>query len=188
MSTVTTGNLAMGPGTLYVGDFGATEPADTAVSSAPSSATWRDVGGTMGGITYSLQEEFTGLEVDQIPLTAESRRTGMTFEVKVKLAEVTLDNLQFALNLANSAQTSGSGYEKLSPVMDDSSATPNYKAIIFDGIGVNGKRRRVIVRKVLNTDTVAIEATKDGQQGFQCTLKAHYVSSSIKPFDVVDQV
>ena len=187
MGTVTPGNLAMGPGSLYVGDFGATEPDDTAVSAAPSSADWTDVGGTLGGITLSVTAEYKKLEVDQLPMSPESRRTSLGVQVKVKMAEVTLANLKYALNASDSDITSGSGYSKYEPSLDDSSASPTYRAIIFDGLGPGGNNRRVIVRKVLSQATIETVSSKEDQQVFDVTLDAHYVSSAIKPFAVIDE-
>lgn len=187
--TVTVENAAMGPGTLYLGDFGATEPALGDVSSAPSSADWTDLGGTMGGLTWSVAQTFKELRMDQIPIKVGARRTDMVIQAKVKLAEVTLANLVVALNGDSTEDvTSGSGYSTFDPNMDNSCQDPNYRALIFDGCGPGGLRRRVIMRRVLNTETVEVENTVDGQQGYQCTFDVHYVSDSIKPYAIVDQV
>lgn len=185
--SVTPGNLAMGPGTLYVGDFGATEPADSAVNETPATSAWTDVGGTLGGITMTDAKTYTKLEVDQLVLSPESRLTGRTVQLKTRLAEVTLTNLKLALN-SDGSSGSGSGYETFEPGEPSSSNSPTYKAVIFDGYGPGGYRRRVIIRKVLNVEEVPIEASKDGQQAYNVTLDAHYVSSAIKPYKVVQAV
>lgn len=187
MGTVTPGNLAMGPGTLYVGDYGATEPDDGDVSAAPSSAVWSDVGATLGGIQLIVTAEYKKLEADQLPMSPESRRTSLAVQVKTKMAEVTLDNLKYALNGADGDVTSGSGYSKYTPSLDDSSASPTYRAVIFDGLGPGGCNRRVIVRKVLSTANIEATSSKEDQQAFDVTLDAHYVSSSIAPYDVIDE-
>lgn len=184
--TVTVANAAMGPGTLYIATFGVTEPLDTAVNTAPAASAFTDVGGTLGGLALSFAEEFAELEYDQVPIKIGSRRTKLVVQAKVKIAEVTLDNLVYALNGGTTA--TGSGYKSYVPSMVDSSVDPTYKAILFDGYGPNAKRRRVILRRVLNTDTVEIEHTKDGQQAFQCTFDCHYVSSAIEPYKIIDAV
>jgi hypothetical protein len=188
MGTVTPGNLAMGPGTLYVGAYGAVEPDDGAVSAAPSSAVWTDVGATMGGISLVVTAEYKKLDVDQLPMSPESRRTSLTVQVKTKMAEVTLENLKYALNAADGDVSSGSGYSKYTPDLDDSSASPTYRAVIFDGLGPGGKNRRVIVRKVLSQASIEASASKEDQQSFEVTLDAHYVSSAIKPYAIIDEV
>lgn len=185
---VTTSNLAMGPATLYVGMFNASEPADTAVSSAPASASWVDVGGTLGGVTLTISQEYKSMEVDQITMPVGARRTSLGVQLKTKIGEVTKENLVIAVNGATGDISSGSGYSKYTPSLDDSSAEPNYRAFILDGLGPNGKRRRVIVRKVLATDALELESSKDGQQGFPLTLTAYYVSAAIAPYVVIDQV
>lgn len=183
---VTTANLAMGPAVLYIGEHGATEPADSAVSAAPASADWTDVGGTMGGITLSITQEYKNLEIDQVTMAVGARRTTMGVQVKTKLAEVTALNLKYAINGKDSDITTGSGYSAYTPNTDDSSAEPEYRALIFDALGPNGKRRRIIVRKVLSTDALELEASKDGQQGFAITVTAYYVSATTAPYKVID--
>lgn len=179
---VNPGNFAMGPGTLYIGAFGATEPADNAIGSAPSSA-WTDCGATLGGITFEFGQETKKLECDQLTWVPESRITANTMIVKTKLAEVTLDNLVRAMNGGTTA--SGSGYETYEPDMGDSSNSPDYKALIFDGFGAGGLRRRVIVRKVINAEAVEIESSKDGQQAYAVSFEGHYVSDVIAPYKVI---
>ena len=185
--SVTTGNLALGPGQLYVGDFGATEPEDSAVNDTPASSGWTDVGATLGGIALAVNKTYTELECDQLTMTPESRLTGETVTLKTRLAEATLTNLKLALN-SDGTSDSGSGFETYEPADQDSSNEPTYKAIIFDGYGAGGYRRRVIVRKVLNTEEIPIESSKDGQQAFNVTLKAHYVSSAIMPYKIIQAV
>ena len=80
--------------------------------------------------------------------------------------------------------------------MNDNSATqPNYTAVIIDGwapLGTAGAsasaRRRFIVRKVINTDAVGMEYKKDGQTFIPVKLTAHYVSGSVSPFAIHDQL
>ena len=49
-------------------------------------------------------------------------------------------------------------------------------------------RRRVVVRKVLSIDDVETAYKKDEMNLFPVTFAAHYVSASIKPFRVIDQL
>lgn len=179
---VTPGNLALGPGTLYIGAFGVAEPADSAVDSAPG-AGWTDVGATLGGISLSISQEFKELECDQLTMAAESRKTKEEVTLTVKLGEVTLDNLVYALT--DGTVTDDTGFSYYEPAVSDSSNAPTYRALLFDGYGAGGARRRVIVRKVLNTSNVKIDSTKDDQQGYECEFKAHWVSAAIKPYKII---
>lgn len=185
--TVTATNLAMGPGALYVGAFGAAEPADTAVALAavPLNTDWTDVGGTLGGLTFTVSQQFKELEVDQLVEVPERRVTRREASFKTQLAEVTLANLVVALNSGTVTVGATGVPDTFVPANTDSSGTPNYKAIIFDGAGAGGFRRRVIVRKVLSTENVDAQSAKDAQSVYPVTFTSHYVSSSIPSYKIV---
>lgn len=189
MSVVTT-NLILGPGTLYKGAFGATEPADTAVASAPDSGTWTDCGGTSDGLNLSINQEYTELAVDQIVDVPERRMTKREFTIGTNLAEATLENLTLALNSAVTAGSGGTGatsYESLTAVNTDSATQPTYAALIVDGYAPSGQQRRVIGRKMLSTGNVSFAYSKENQTVFAVTFSGHYVSSAVAPFKVVDE-
>jgi hypothetical protein len=59
--------------------------------------------------------------------------------------------------------------------------------MIFDGYAPAGFRRRVIARKVLSTNNVAFEYSKKNQTELTVEFSCHYVSSTVKPWKVVDQ-
>lgn len=186
---VSTTNLIQGPGTLYTGAFGATEPADTAVNAAVDDGVWTDIGGTTDGCQLSIMQEFSELAVDQIVDVPGRRLTKRDFSLTTNMAEPTLENLAVAMN-AGSVTTGGTGatqFKKLEPTSDTSATQPTYKALILDGYAPEQYRRRVIVRKVLSTNNVDFSYTKDSQTVFSVTFSAHYVSPSIKPFAIVDQ-
>jgi hypothetical protein len=186
---VTTTNLIQGPGTLYVGDFGAAPPASTAsgVIETPAAPTWRDVGGTTDGVTLSIAQEFSELAVDQIVDVPGRRLTRRDLTIATNLAEPTLENLALVMNAEAEVDLSVDGVKILNPTDDTSATQPDYKALIMDGFAPDLKRRRVIVRKVLSTAGVETAYTKDSQTVFPVTFSAHYVSSSVKPFTVIDE-
>lgn len=184
---VTASNLLMGPGTLYSGAFGATEPADTAVGSAPDSAVWTDVGGTQDGVTITINQEFTELEVDQIVDVVGRRLTKRDMTIATNMAEVTLENLSFASNGAATIST-GTGFKALEPGNDTSATQPDYRALVFDGFAPGGGQRRVIARRVLSTDNAEFAYSKSDQTVLTVTFSAHYVSPSIAPYKIVDEV
>lgn len=170
-------NLIQGPATLYVGTFGATEPAT--IATAPATP-WVDAGGTKDGIEFAVAKTFGVLGVDQVAYDVERRVTGIAVTLKTALAEATLDNL--AIAIANTAPTANV------LTADDglSVFAPTYRAILLDGIAPGGFRRRIIVRKVLSTDSVAMAYKKDGQTLIPVTFTGHWVTSSIKPFVITD--
>lgn len=183
---VTVTNLIQGPGTLYHGDFGAEEPADALVNASPAASAWTDLGGTMDGVELTVAQEYSELEVDQLIDIPERRKTKREFNVTTNLAEATLENMARALN--DTAPTSGSGFKKFEPTTDNSATQPTYCALIFDGYAPDALRRRVIGRKMLSVEGVETSYKKDEQTVFPVTFGAHYVSSVIEPFVVIDEV
>jgi hypothetical protein len=190
---VTSANLVAGPATVYTGAFGATEPAASAVGTVPSSAVWTDMGGTDGGVKINIDLDYFALEVDQVVDRVGSRLQKREITVETNLAEATLTNLKTAIN--GGTITATAAYQSLDPLNDNSATQPNYTAVIIDGfapLGTAGAsasaRRRFIIRKVLNTDAVGTEYKKDGQTFIPVKLTAHYVSGSISPFRVDDQL
>lgn len=185
--TVNTSQLALGPGNLYTGLFGATEPADTtsALASPPSASAWDDCGGTMGGITLTVSQEYKALEVDQIIETPESRPTQRQVSISTTLAEVTHAN--FKLSLSSGTDTSGTGVHVFTPDNTNSGDSPTYRAFILDGKIGQGKRRRTIIRKGLSTDNVEDNYSKDTQKGYKLNVVSHYVSSSVPSYKIVTE-
>lgn len=176
-------NLIQGPGTLYTAAFGATEPADTDVASAPA-APWTDVGATSDGVTLNLAQEFSELAIDQVVDIPGHRliKRGMT--MATNMAEPTLENLTIAMN--GGTVTTGAGFKSLEPTSDTSSTQPTYRALLFDGFAPGGFQRKVIGRKMLNTSNVEFAYKKDSMTVYAVTFTAHYVTSSVRPFKIID--
>lgn len=177
-------NLVWGPGDLYVADFGAVEPLDTALNSLPDDAVWTYLGGTNGGATFTADLKYDRLDVDQIVERAGSRLTQADYTWATNLAELTLDNLALALN--GPVPVSGDDSVSFEPATGSSATQPVYKAFLLDGWGPNSARRRTIVRKVLSVEKVDSAFKKDGQSFFPITFAGHYVSGSVKPFRIID--
>lgn len=190
-ATVT--NLVQGPATLYIGAFGATEPANGAVNSTPQASAWTDLGGTTDGAELSIDQEYKELEVDQVVDIPGRRLVKRDMSVKTNLAEPTLANLTYALNDGTVA-ASGVGYAGYyEPNFTDSATQPTYRALIVhgwaagDGGGGQSKRRMVILRKCLSSDNVEFAYKKEDQTVFSVKWSVHYVSGSIAPFKILDQ-
>lgn len=183
---VTATNIVQGPATMYTGEFGATEPVDTAVNTTPAASSWTDVGGTQEGLKLAIDQTYVELEVDQIVDRVGSRLTKRDFTVGTSLAEPTLENLSIAMNGGTAA--SGAGYKSFEPSFASSATQPTYKALLFDGWAPGGAyNRRCIVRKVLSVKATEISYTKDKMTLFAVEFAGHYVSSSIAPLHIVDQ-
>lgn len=182
-------NLLMGPATVYYANFGTTEPADTAVNSTPAASAWTDVGGTDGGVTFNLDPKFTNFQVDQIVDTPGARLTERSIMVTTVLSEATLANLALAMNTTVGA--TGTGFASLEPNYGQFASQLPYTALIMDGWApapVNSNyRRRLFLRKVLQTGKTELVYTKDKQVGVAVQWQAFYVSSTVAPFRYVDQ-
>lgn len=185
-SSVTTANLIQGPGTLYSGNYGATEPTDTAANTTPATSAWTDCGGTQGGAKFTLTQTFSELEVDQIVEVPARRLTKREYKIETSLAEPTLENLVITTN-NTSVPASGAGYKSLDLDAADSATQLTYRAFILDGYAPGSFRRRLILRKGLSTSNPELEFKKDGQTLIPATFEGHFVSSSIKSLHIVDQ-
>ena len=188
---VTATNLTAGPGLLYIGAFGATEPADSAVNTTPVASTWADVGGTQDGSTLNITREFLEMEVDQIVDMPGRRLTNRDLQITTNMAEPTLVNLQTALN--GGTITASAAFQTYDPDNTVAATQPSYKALLLDGYAPQSAaavtmRRRVIARKVLSIDDVESSYKKDEQTLLPVTFGCHYVSSVITPFHIVDQL
>jgi len=189
--SVTVTNLIMGPGTIYQGLFGAAEPPDYNVNLTPATSSWTDMGGTLNGITLSVDQQYTELMVDQLVDSIGRRLTKREFLITTQLAEPTLNNLAVSLNGATttSGATSAAGtYQTLEPLYATSATQPTYIAMVIDGYAPNSLRRRAIFRRMLSTAKVDTAMDKVKQTVFTVSFNGHYVSSTIAPIHVVDQL
>jgi hypothetical protein len=184
---VTTTNLIQGPADLYTGIFGATEPADSAINAAPSASAWTDMGGTMDGVELEVTQEYKELVVDQLVDIPARRLTKREVSLKTKLAEPTLERLNWALNSATGGVQTGTGFKTLEPDDSTSATQPTYTAVMLDGYAPAGLRRRIIARKTLNVEGVKFAYKKEDQTVFEVSLATHYVSNSVKPFKLIDE-
>jgi len=194
--SVNAANLVLGPGRLYVAAFGATEPLDSTVTPSgvttpPSSAVWTDVGGTDGGVSLEVDNTYVDLAVDQLIMPVGARLTDMKMMVTTKMSELTLANLNTAMNNIGSTG-GGSGYSTLDIQVGTSSTQPSYLSMIIDGwapmLNTGAPAlRRIIIRKVLAEVKVSMAFDKKTQQGIQASFNAYYVSGSISPIHLIDQ-
>ena len=190
--SVNASNLILGPAKLYVSPFGTTEPADTSITpngaSFIPSAPWTDVGGTDGGVTFEVDSTYTDLAVDQIIMNVGARLTDIKMTVAAKLAEVTLANLNTALNSIGTTG-GGSGYSTLDIPVTSAASQPTYAALLVVGWAPGSSMARwVIVRKLLCQTKAMMTYDKKGQLAYDCTWNAFYVSSTIPPVHITDEL
>jgi hypothetical protein len=181
-------NLVLGPATLYIAPYGAVEPANGAVASAPDSGVWTDLGGILGGVELTIQQDWFEVELKQLPDKPMKRLKKRRLSIKTQLAEPTLANLAYALN-----DTLGATGEVFEPSNRSEASVLSYNALIVDGWapghnpGGQHKRRRLIIRKCLSVDNVEMAYTKEGQSVYTVTWTCHYVDSTTPIFRVVDE-
>jgi hypothetical protein len=186
---VVASNLIAGPADVYRGTFGASETGlDTGLTAVPATGVWTDMGGTQEGLTVNIGQEFQELSVDQVIDRVESRRTARSVTVGTSLAEPTLENFQWSLNGGTIA--TGTGWRDYQPAYQTDATQSVYAAMVADGWApaVSGvaKRRRMVLRKLLNVEGIEFAYTKDGQTLLPVSLQLHFVSNAIALFRFID--
>lgn len=183
----------MGPAILYTAPFGTIEPAYTAITSSPA-APWTDVGGTADGTSVLLEVEhtLTDLMVEQLVDPVGARVSKRTIQVTVAMEEATLNNLNLAMNQLTTINVAA-GYSVLDPLTSPTATQPAYTAIIIDGFAPTtgttevSCRRRLIVRKCLSTSKADFEYEKTKPTVFNTTWTGYWISTSVAPFELIDQ-
>jgi hypothetical protein len=188
---VTTTNLIAGPAVLYSGSFGATEPTDAQINTTPVASTWTDHGGTQDGVEMTIDRDFLEMEVDQLVDMPGRRLTKRDFQVKTNMAEPTLANWSVAMN--GGTITASAAFQTYDPDDTVAATQPPYRAVMLDGYAPQTAaaatmRRRFIIRKALSIESIESSYKKDEMTLVPVTFAAHYVSASIKPFRIVDQL
>ena len=153
-------NLCQGPATLYTGAFGTTEPADSAVATAPG-AGWTDVGIIADGTAVLMEMDLTYGDqgADQLVDAVGARLTKRTVQVTASLAEATLTNMQLALNQLATINVQ-TGYSTLDPASASLVNTADVYGADDRRVGAHpvdgaAARRRIIVRKALTASKLA---------------------------------
>lgn len=193
--SVTASNLVFGPARLYVAPYGTAMPADSAVTPSgptnPPPSPWADVGGTDGGVAFSVEGTYTDLVVDQVIMPVGSRLTDLKMAITTKLSEVTLANLTTALNSITSTG-GGTGYSTLDITVTSAASQPTYISMILDGwapllsTGV-AALRRIEVFKALSAPKVNLMYDRKNQASYDCTFNIFFISNSVNPVHVIDQ-
>ncbi len=186
--------VIQGAGRMYTGVFsltGANEPGLTAINSTPQASAWTYAGFTSDGITVTINQTFSEMRVDQLADRVGTKLTERELAVAANLAEATLENLVLGLNGGTITTAASNKYYE--PTYDGSELQPSYIAVLFDGYAPSSsagvsKRRRFVLRKVISTENVESAYTKDGLTLVPVTFTTHYVSDTLAPFRIIDEV
>lgn len=190
MAVVSVNNVIMGPASVYTGVLGAitAPPADAAVNSTPAASAWTDMGGTNGGVTFTVTPKFTTLQLDQVVDTIDDRMTSRSIQVALTCGEALLSNLAAALN--SSIGATGANFATLEPNYSTFASQTQKVSLLVDGFApasVANARRRLYIPRAQQTGKVDVVAAKDKQVGFSITFTAYYVSGTTSPFHLTDQ-
>lgn len=107
------GALALGPGQLFIGPLGTTEPSDLTTDWGSVSAGWVLLGYTDAGSEFKYSLATDAVEVAEELDPISNQTTGRTSTVTFALAEITATNLKRAMN--GGTITSGSGIVTFEP-------------------------------------------------------------------------
>jgi hypothetical protein len=195
-AVVTAGNILAGPAAAYIGSLDASGAvigvmAASAVNTTPPASAWADMGGTSGGVTLLAEQSMFIMRVDQIPDRVGVRQIERNVNIRMNLAEGTLVNMARALNVAESAITTGTGYREFALPFGQSAMFPTERAILMDGwapVAANApRRRRVLCRRVVSIENIEAGYTKDGLFLIPVTFGALYVNNTDSPVTFTDE-
>jgi hypothetical protein len=182
-ATINPNSIVQGPANLWFAPFGTTEPADSAVTSDPG-AGWIFAGGTEDPVVLEEDLTYSKNKVTQVQMAVGARMTEYVVTVKTKLSEMTVQNLQYAMNQLNTVVVN-SGYTTIDRQVGLASSQPTYAALIVDGWGPTlasgAARKRSIVRKVISMPKITQAYDPAKQAFYDVTFEAFYISPSIAP-------
>lgn len=139
-----------GPGKLYVGAEGSTEPSDLTTA---LNAAWKLVGYTDNGHTFTRTPSYENIEVAESLLPIAKVQTGIDETLEFAYAELIAANLQTVLNGAT-ITPSGTGptaIDKVEPLAFG--ATETRTAILWEA---DDKSERWVWRRCIQTGAMAI--------------------------------
>lgn len=184
--------VVMGPATLYAGALGVVTapPADASVNTTPAASAWTNVQGTNGGVTWSHDQKFTPLTVDQTPYAIDDRLTEVDIQVVLTIANVSLANLALALNTTVGA--TGAGFATLEPNYGPQASQVPTLSLLVDGFapkgtGITTPRRRFYLPRCKQVGKVQAVYSKTVQVGWDCTFNVYYVSDQVAPYHITDE-
>lgn len=177
MARGTPGNIALGPGILWIGPLGTAEPTDLTTPWTTVSASWVQVGYTDEGSSFSYKLDTDTVEVaeelDPIKIAVNSREIKVSFA----MAEVTATNMKRALN--GGTITSGAGIVIFEP--------PDLGTEVRTMLGWQSEdsTERWIYRQCFSNGEVGIDRKKGSNKGVIATEFVLEKPSAAKVFEVI---
>lgn len=175
-------NIIFGAARLYIGAFGATEPATIDAEIDP--AQFIDVGATTEGVKFTYEPEFADIAIDQVYGAVGARKIGHTMGLATVFSEGTLENFE---TLLGGGTITVNGTERSFELASLTGGAPEYLAIIAEGPGPKGKKRRLIARKCLATGTLEFGWMKDEQSGLTAEFTVYETGTDVRALRIVDE-
>jgi hypothetical protein len=142
--------VRIGPGKLYWAAVGATEPTTLATAFAVA---WTDLGYTNEGSSFTISPSFEDIEVAEEFDPIDVTKTGNAMNIDFALAQVTVENLQLAMN--GGTVTTGTGEKSVEPLA--STVAPVYTALAWRS---NDSKEQFIWRRCLQTGDIEVARRK----------------------------
>lgn len=164
--------IRVGPGRLLVAAVGAAEPADL---TTPWGVPWTDLGYTDEGHSFAASPSFEPVEVAEEIDPIRYEPTGREMRVEFALAEMTAQNLSYALNGGD--VTSGTGIVTFEP------PDPGEEIRVALGWEARDGKERWVWRKCLQTGDIEIARRKAPDKALiPCSFMCEIVAGGAKPF------
>lgn len=144
--------LALGPGYLYIGGLGRTEPTDLTTPWATVDPLWVFLGYTNNGSEFDYQLSTSPVDVAEELDPISNVPTGRASSVIISLAQMTATNLSYALN--GGVITTGSGIVTVEPPDLGSEVR------VMIGFEAEDHTERWVFRQGLNTGQMKIARQK----------------------------
>lgn len=170
--------VVAGPGLLLVAPIGTSEPSTTAdLDTATLPSTWREVGYTEDGSTFSYKITSDTLEVAEELDSIRTMITGRQGTVAFQMAQPVRENLALALNMGAAEASDNTGLE---PPDEDDMLRVMLLHISNDASPVRG----VLFRKVFNTAGLELNWSKAPKKSLVAVEFSLEKPSAAKPFKV----
>lgn len=184
------GNLLVSNAKIWVAPYGSTLPLATEAGLAANPLSpFVSPGFTNGGVTWSLENDFTDLRADQVKNSLGAVNTDQTITVEMTLAEITLANLAYVLADGTiDATLDTNKITKFTPAASNDFQMP-YMTLVLDtdapsGLqGINA-RRRIIFKRCLPTSGTELAYGREDQQGLPVTWTVYGIDETTALYEI----
>lgn len=184
------GNLLVSNAKIWVAPYGSTLPAKTAAGLAGNPASpFVSPGFTNGGVTWTMENTTTEYRADQVKIALGAAFTDQSIMVEATLAEITLENLSYALADGTVDDTVDTGNLTVyTPGAVNDFVVP-YHTLILDtdapsGLQGNNARRRIIFKRCAVTSGSELAYGREDQQGLPVTWTVYGIDETTPVYEI----